>query len=147
MGRPALPATSREAETCAPHVNAQRPHETESQLSNSPDGPASSYRCSWGVLQWSFPDASRTGRNQPESNGLESSDAIECCCSCPQGSSPMTCCFAIALLGLQSLAVCWLPEDCFAGERPNIVFVFSEDHAFQAIGAWGSSCSEQRAAV
>ena len=34
--------------------------------------------------------------------------------------------------------LCVLTGKILADERPNIVFIFSDDHAFQAIGAYGS---------
>ena len=29
-----------------------------------------------------------------------------------------------------------------AGERPNVIFIFADDHAYQAIGAYGSVINE-----
>ncbi len=37
---------------------------------------------------------------------------------------------------------CARPETRDSPERPNILFVFADDHAYQAIGAYGSAINE-----
>ncbi len=43
----------------------------------------------------------------------------------------------IAVLAL--LAAPWLPSQAAESKRPNIVFIFSDDHAYQAISAYGDT--------
>jgi arylsulfatase A-like enzyme len=43
---------------------------------------------------------------------------------------------------LLAAAFVGLPASLFADERPNIVFIFSDDHAFQAISAYGSKINQ-----
>ncbi len=43
-----------------------------------------------------------------------------------------------ASLCLAICGVCWLTVSASAGQRPNIVFIYADDHAEAAIGAYGS---------
>ncbi|MHC4769712.1 MAG: sulfatase, partial [Planctomycetota bacterium] len=51
---------------------------------------------------------------------------------------------AVALLGVS--ASCTTPADAprrgTPGRKPNIVFIFADDHAYQAVGAYGSLINE-----
>lgn len=44
---------------------------------------------------------------------------------------------------MQALSfLCATPEHSLASDRPNILFIFSDDHAYQAIGAYGSKLND-----
>ena len=45
----------------------------------------------------------------------------------------------LAVLALVTVSGC---ADRSPDDRPNIVFIFTDDHAFQAIGAYGGSLSQ-----
>ena len=46
------------------------------------------------------------------------------------------------LLVMVALVAGWIVRPGLAAERPNILFIFSDDHAYQAIGAYGSKINK-----